>query len=144
MGKQRRLTGKIVIGVGQGAFFTGLDWFQEQCQEKLGFKPHPGTLNIKISTDSVPIIEKLENAGGPEFIPPDANFCSGKAFPVSIAGVRGAPESCRYPIGLVRVEQVGTNLGRLAETKRQHPCRRRIQTSRMTGLLRVEQPFYCL
>jgi CTP-dependent riboflavin kinase len=90
MSKQRILTGKIVSGVRQGAFFTRLDWFQEQCQEKLGFKPYPGTLNIKISTDKLPEIEVLENEEGLEFIPPDANFCSGKAFPVSIAGVRSA------------------------------------------------------
>jgi CTP-dependent riboflavin kinase len=90
MSKQRILTGKIVSGVRQGAFFTQLDWFQEQCQEKLGFKPYPGTLNIKISTDKLPEIEVLENDKGLEFIPPDATFCSGKAFPVSIAGVRCA------------------------------------------------------
>jgi CTP-dependent riboflavin kinase len=90
MSKQRALTGKIVSGVRQGAFFTQLDWFQEQCQEKLGFKPYPGTLNIKISTDKIPEIEVLENDKGLEFIPPDATFCSGKTFPVSIAGVRGA------------------------------------------------------
>ena len=84
------LTGKIVSGVRQGAFFTQLDWFQEQCQEKLGFKPYPGTLNIKISTDKIPEIEVLENKEGLEFFPPDATFCSGKAFPVSIAGVRSA------------------------------------------------------
>jgi len=88
--KQRKLTGKIVSGVGQGAFFTRLDWFQEQCQEKLGFKPYPGTLNIKISTDKIPEIEVLENEEGLEFLPPDAVFCSGRAFPVSIADVRGA------------------------------------------------------
>jgi CTP-dependent riboflavin kinase len=90
MSKQRILTGKIVSGVGQGAFFTQLEWFQEQCQEKLGFKPYPGTLNIEISTDKIPEIEVLENDKSHEFIPPDAAFCSGKAFPVSIAGVRGA------------------------------------------------------
>jgi CTP-dependent riboflavin kinase len=90
MSKQRILTGKIVSGVRQGAFFTQLDWFQEQCQEKLGFKPYPGTLNIKISTDKLPEIEVLENEEGLEFIPPDAAFCSGKAFAVSIAGVRSA------------------------------------------------------
>ena len=90
MSHPKNITGKIVIGVGQGAFFTGLDWFQEQCQEKLGFKPFPGTLNIKISTDDIPEIEQLENAGGAEFIPPDVTFCSGKAYPVSIAAVRGA------------------------------------------------------
>jgi CTP-dependent riboflavin kinase len=90
MSKQRILPGKIVSGVGQGAFFTRLDWFQEQCQQKLGFKPYPGTLNIEISNDKIPQIEVLENEEGLEFIPPDAAFCSGKAFPVSIAGVRGA------------------------------------------------------
>jgi CTP-dependent riboflavin kinase len=90
MSKQTILTGKIVSGVRQGAFFTQLDWFKEQCQEKLGFKPYPGTLNIKISTDKIPEIEVLENEESLEFIPPDATFCSGKAFPVSIAGVRGA------------------------------------------------------
>jgi CTP-dependent riboflavin kinase len=84
------LTGKIVSGAGQGAFFTELDWFQEQCRQKLGFKPYPGTLNIQISADKIPAIERLENAGGAEFIPPDATFCSGKAFPVSIEGVHGA------------------------------------------------------
>ena len=90
MSKQRILTGKIVSGVRQGAFFTQLDWFQEQCQEKLGFKPYPGTLNIEISTDKIPKIEFLENEEGIELIPPDATFCSGKGFPVSIGGVRGA------------------------------------------------------
>ena len=90
MSHPKNITGKIVIGVGQGAFFTRVDWFQKQCQEKLGFKPFPGTLNIKISTDDIPEIEQLENAGGPEFIPPDATFCSGKAHPVPIAGVRCA------------------------------------------------------
>ena len=54
MRKKRILTGNIVSGVRQGAFFTRLDWFQEQCQEKLDFKPYPGTLNIEISTDKIP------------------------------------------------------------------------------------------
>jgi CTP-dependent riboflavin kinase len=90
MSKKRILTGKIVSGVRQGAFFTQLDWFKKQCQEKLGFKPYPGTLNIEISTEMIPEIEVLDNEKGPEFIPPDATFCSGKGFPVSIAGVRGA------------------------------------------------------
>ena len=90
MSKQRILTGKIVSGVRKGAFFTQLDWFQEQCQEKLGFKPYPGTLNIEISTDKIPEIEALENEVGSEFIPPETTFCSGKAVPVSIAGIRSA------------------------------------------------------
>lgn len=90
MRKNWVLSGKIVSGVRQGAFFTQLDWFQEQCAQKLGFKPYPGTLNIEISIENIPQIEVLENEKGIEFIPPDATFCSGKAFPVSVEGVRGA------------------------------------------------------
>ncbi len=90
MSKKRKVTGKIVSGVGQGAFFTRLDGFQEQCREKLGFQPYPGTLNVEISKDKIPEIEVLENEEGLEFIPPDAAYCSGRAFPVSIADVHGA------------------------------------------------------
>ena len=43
------IAGKIICGVKQGKFFTQLKWFQEQCHEKLGFKPYPGTLNLEIS-----------------------------------------------------------------------------------------------
>jgi len=41
MKDHRKISGKIVSGVNQGTFFTQLDWIQEQCLEKLGFKPFP-------------------------------------------------------------------------------------------------------
>jgi CTP-dependent riboflavin kinase len=90
MEKEWSISGKIVSGVKQGAFFTQLDWFQEQCQEKLGFKPYAGTLNLEISVDDVPKIETLEQEAEIEFIPPDSNFCSGKAYPVMVEGIRAA------------------------------------------------------
>jgi CTP-dependent riboflavin kinase len=37
------MAGKIICGVKQGKFFTQLKWFQDQCHEKLGFKPYPNT-----------------------------------------------------------------------------------------------------
>ena len=90
MKKDLILTGKIVSGAKQGAFFTKLDWFQEQCLEQLGFRPYPGTLNIKVSIGNVPIIEALEKATKIDFIPPDSTFCSGKAVPVTAQGIRAA------------------------------------------------------
>ena len=90
MKKNMTLTGKIVSGVKQGAFFTQLDWFQSQCRDKLGFEPYPGTLNLEISIDDVPIIETLEQEAIIDFIPPDSEFCSGKAFPVVVEGIRAA------------------------------------------------------
>lgn len=90
MGKNWRISGKIVSGVKQGAFFTQLDWFQEQCLEKLGFKPYAGTLNLEISGGDVPKVEDLENRAEIEFIPPDSNFCSGRAHPVMVENIRAA------------------------------------------------------
>ena len=84
------LSGKIVSGVKQGAFFTQLDWFQEQCLEQLGFKPYAGTLNLEISDDDVSKIETLELKADIEFIPADSTFCSGKAYPVMVENIRAA------------------------------------------------------
>ena len=79
-----------VSGARQAAFFTQLDWFQSQCWDKLGFVPFAGTLNLEISTDDVPVVETFEQEAEIEFIPPDSAFCSGKAFPVLVEGIRAA------------------------------------------------------
>ena len=91
MNSKQIITGKIISGTGQGAFFTQLDWVQEQCLEKLGFKPYPGTLNIDIPEEMAPVIEEiLQQKQSIELIPPDSNFCSGKVFPVVVEGLRAA------------------------------------------------------
>jgi CTP-dependent riboflavin kinase len=85
-----KITGKIVGGVKQGAFFTQLEWVQEQCLEKLGFKPFPGTLNLEIANDNTAIVEALLTQEGIELVPPDSNFCSGLVFPITVEGIPGA------------------------------------------------------
>ena len=87
---KKKIRGKIISGVRKGAFFMMLSWVQEQCFEKLGFKPYPGTLNLEIAVDDIQIIEALRPEEGLELMPPDSNFCSGRVFPVSIEGISGA------------------------------------------------------
>jgi len=84
------LKGKIVSGVKKGAFFTRLDWVQEQCREKLGFRPYPGTLNLELSSEYLPVVEAMQKLEGIELSSPDPVFCSGKTLPVKIEGVSGA------------------------------------------------------
>ena len=84
------ITGKIVSGAGEGAFFTRIDWVLSQCEEKLGFKPYPGTLNLEISVEDLPIIESLDKEKGIELISPDPKFCNGKTFPVLLGKISGA------------------------------------------------------
>lgn len=85
-----KLTGKVVSGVKQGAYFTQIDWVHEQCLGKLGFKPYPGTLNLEISEPYLPIIEILGKQKGLELISPDPKFCNAKSFPVSMGDISGA------------------------------------------------------
>ena len=84
------VTGKIVSGDGKGAFFTRLDWVQKQCQEKLGFRPFPGTLNIEVDEKKIPLINELYQINGLTLDSPDSNSCSGRIYPASIMGVTGA------------------------------------------------------
>jgi CTP-dependent riboflavin kinase len=84
------ISGKIVGGAKQGAFFTQLDWVQEQCLQKLGFKPFPGTLNIEIAHENLTIIEAIQAQEGIELVPPDSTFCSGSVFPINVEGISGA------------------------------------------------------
>ena len=84
------ITGKIVSGAKQAAFFTQLDWVQEQCLAKLGFKPFRGTLNIEIPDETIAVIAALQKGEIPELIPPDSNFCAGRVCPVIIESFQAA------------------------------------------------------
>lgn len=88
--EQLEITGRIISGAGQGAYFTQIDWVQQQCNEKLGFKPYPGTLNLEIAPDDLPLMASLEQKNGIEFISPDPKFCNATAFPVELGEINGA------------------------------------------------------
>lgn len=40
--------GRIVTGMGEGAYYMSLKGYKNQFKEKLGYEPYPGTLNIKL------------------------------------------------------------------------------------------------
>lgn len=74
-----RLTGKVVQGTGEGAKFLGLEWVKKQIQEKLGFMPFPGTLNVKLASSSMQSWNMLMTAQSME-IAPARGHCRGKIF----------------------------------------------------------------
>jgi len=90
MAKRWELTGEVVTGVKKAAYFTQLNWVQEQCMEKLGFQPYPGTLNLNIVGDDLPVIEELQKEEGVKLIPPDPEFCTARVLSVALGAVRGA------------------------------------------------------
>jgi CTP-dependent riboflavin kinase len=88
--EQLEITGKIISGAGEGAYFTQIDWVQQQCFEKLGFKPYPGTLNLEISQELLPVIESLDQKTAIELISPDPKFCNAMVFQASLGDISGA------------------------------------------------------
>ena len=42
--------GRIITGMGEGAYYMSLDGYKKQFKEKLGYEPYPGTLNIKLNS----------------------------------------------------------------------------------------------
>jgi len=83
------IKGKIVRGAGQAAFFTQLDWVQDQLEEKFGFRPYPGTLNLEIEGEYLAVIETLQQKKLVELIPPDPKFCVAKTISATIGGIEG-------------------------------------------------------
>lgn len=58
---KKRITfeGKVVNGMGEGAYYMSLDGYKEQFKEKLGYEPFPGTLNLKLE-DKIYMDKKKE------------------------------------------------------------------------------------
>jgi riboflavin kinase len=58
------IRGKIESGLGEGGYYMSLEGYKAQFVEKLGFKPYPGTLNVKIEDEDLPRVHALRYAGG--------------------------------------------------------------------------------
>ena len=84
------IKGTVFSGLGQGGFFSQLDWVKQQCQDKLGFVPFPGTLNLKVDQESLDVVKKLKAREAINIVPPSPDFCQAKTFPISISGIEAA------------------------------------------------------
>jgi riboflavin kinase, archaea type len=81
------LTGKVASGVGKATGFTQLRWVQEEVERKLGFRPWPGTFNIRIDPESQAQWAALKRYPGIEIEPPDASTCVAQCYRVVLAHV---------------------------------------------------------
>ena len=46
------LDGKVVSGMGEGSYYMSLSGYRSQFNEKLGYEPYAGTLNLKLLNQS--------------------------------------------------------------------------------------------
>ena len=107
--KTLRLKGRVSSGKGQGREFVNLSWARKQIEEKLGFTPYSGTLNVRLDGESIKMKGVLMNATGAEILPAPS-YCRGRIFEASIMKVKCAvviPEVPDYPEDVVEVISSG-------------------------------------
>jgi riboflavin kinase len=103
--KRIELNGKVFSSRGEGKKFLELPWVKQQIKQKLGFTPYPGTLNIRLSEESVKRKKLLEKAHSIKVYPADG-YCNGKLIKAFIGKLECAivvPEVASYPKGVLEI-----------------------------------------
>jgi riboflavin kinase len=97
--------GTVFSGKGEGRKFIELPWVKRQIEEKLGFTPFSGTLNIHLSNETVENKKLLKNAKHFE-IYPEMGYCNGELIKACIGNLDGAvivPQVPSYPSYVLEV-----------------------------------------
>jgi len=91
--------GTVFSGNGDGRKFVSLPWVKRQIKEKLGFTPYLGTLNIRLTEESVQLKSLLGKAE--QFkICPEKGYCTGILIKASLDGLNCGvilPQVRSYP-----------------------------------------------
>jgi len=77
-----KISGKVVSSLGEGSYYLKQKGYIDQIQKKLGFKPYPGTLNIK--TREFPITTPIKIDG---FKTKERSFGSLECYPIKIKNI---------------------------------------------------------
>jgi len=100
-----KLSGTVFSGGGDGKKFMELPWVKRQIEEKLGFTPYPGTLNLQLSEENVKHKKLLEKAHSIKVCPAEG-YCNGtliKAYIGTLECVIVVPEVAGYPEDLLEI-----------------------------------------
>jgi CTP-dependent riboflavin kinase len=97
-----KISGIIKSGVGKGAFFTQVDWVVKQCEDMLGYKPFPGTLNVHVCDEDLGDLEKFFESTDCVLQPDDPSFCAANVKKVKVNDI---PAAVVLPSEDVRVHE---------------------------------------
>jgi CTP-dependent riboflavin kinase len=99
------LRGYVFSGKGEGAGFMQLPWVKKQIQDKFGFTPYPGTLDIKLTEESVRSRKSMTEGG--VVILPAKGFYKVRCFRATLNGkmpcVVTIPEVPDYPENVLEI-----------------------------------------
>jgi CTP-dependent riboflavin kinase len=112
----------VFSGKGEGAKFTSFPWVKSQIKNRLGFTPAIGTLNVRLTPDSIKIRRQLSNSSGIEIVPAQG-YCRGTMFRAKLENLKCAvifPGVLDYPedvVEIVAAENLRTRLGLIDGSK---------------------------
>ena len=103
------LEGEVIDGLGEGRYYVSVPGYVSQFIEKLGFEPFPGTLNIRLTPESIVIRKKADALhwvaiGG--FTANERTFGGARCLPCNIEGHPCAiivPGRTHYPEDIIEV-----------------------------------------
>jgi riboflavin kinase len=82
-----RFDGHVVSGMGEGTYYLAQEGYVNQFNEQCGFKPYPGTLNVKIpqiEKNKLRLIKKFPGMEINEFKTPNRTFGAVKCFNATV------------------------------------------------------------
>lgn len=97
--------GTVFSSIGGGREFISLPWVKRQIREKLGFAPYSGTLNIRLTNESVQQKKLLRKAEKFE-ISPENGYCTGILIEANMEGLKCGivlPQVPNYPQDVLEV-----------------------------------------
>jgi riboflavin kinase len=101
-----KVRGRVSTGKGAGRRFVAIPWARQQINEKLGFDPHLGTLNLRLQESvAKKLKETLKKLRGVEIASPEALFPA-RCFKALIMNIECAiilPEKPDYPPDVLEV-----------------------------------------
>ncbi len=102
-----KVMGVVFSGEKLGGTFVGITWAKRQIEEKLGFSPYLGTLNIRLSETQAKQLKKILKKSKGVKITPAKGFVKASCFSVLIMNkIRGAiviPEKLDYPSNVLEI-----------------------------------------
>jgi riboflavin kinase len=103
------LSGIVTTGLGEGRYYMGLNHYQNQFFEKLGYYPYPGTLNLRLHPSCLEIRKKLETKKWqviPGFTSENRTFGNARCLPCYIEDIPCAivvPGRTHYPDDIIEI-----------------------------------------
>ncbi len=103
--KKIKLSGTVFSGQGEGKKFLALPWVQREVEEKIGFTPYLGTLNILLAEESAKRRKLLQKERSMKVCPAEG-YCIGVIFKAFIGRLECAvvvPEVAGYPKDVLEI-----------------------------------------